>query len=109
MDNIIISEESVKKVLNNLLSEDTSKVNRQEYNRVQYKIEELENSLSETLKEFRKLEDSIPNGLKTISNGRINNISKNLIDTQKIIYQLKSKIREHKKNTFSQQVDEKKK
>jgi septal ring factor EnvC (AmiA/AmiB activator) len=109
MGNIIISEETVKKLLNNLLSEDTSKVNRQEYNRVQYKIEELQNSLSETIKEFRKLEDSIPEGLKTLSNGRVSTISTNLSNTHKILSQLKEKIKQHKKNSFSQQVDEKKK
>jgi hypothetical protein len=109
MEGRLISEETVKKVLNNLLNEEISKVNRQEYNRVQYKIEELQNSLSETIKEFRKLEDSIPEGLKTLSNGRVSNISTNLSNTQKILLQLKEKIRQHKKNSFSQQVDEKKK
>ncbi len=109
MEGRLISEETVKKVLNDLLNEETSKVNRQEYNRVQYKIEELQNSLSETIKEFRKLEDSIPEGLKTLSNGRVSTISTNLSNTQKILSQLKEKIRQHKKNSFSQQVDEKKK
>jgi hypothetical protein len=109
MEGRLISEETVKKVLNDLLNEETSKVNRQEYNRVQYKIEELQNSLSETIKEFRKLEDSIPEGLKTLSNGRVSTISTNLSNTQKILSQLKEKIRQHKKNSLSQQVDEKKK
>jgi uncharacterized membrane protein YheB (UPF0754 family) len=109
MEGRLISEETVKKVLNNLLNEEISKVNRQEYNRVQYKIEELQNSLSETIKEFRKLEDTIPEGLKTLSNGRVSTISTNLSNTQKILSQLKEKIRQHKKNSFSQQVDEKKK
>lgn len=109
MEGRLISEETVKKVLNNLLNEEISKVNRQEYNRVQYKIEELQNSLSETIKEFRKLEDSIPEGLKTLSNGRVSTISTNLSNTQKILSQLKEKIRQHKKNSFTQQVDEKKK
>lgn len=109
MKDRLISEDAVKKVLNNLLNEEISKVNRQEYNRVQYKIEELQNSLSETIKEFRKLEDSVPEGLKTLSNGRISTISTNLSNTQKILSQLKEKIRQHKKNSFTQQVDEKKK
>jgi glutaredoxin-related protein len=109
MEGRLISEETVKKVLNDLLNEEISKVNRQEYNRVQYKIEELQNSLSETIKEFRKLEDSIPEGLKTLSNGRVSTISTNLSNTQKILLQLKEKIRQHKKNSFSQLVDEKKK
>jgi flagellar biosynthesis chaperone FliJ len=72
-------------------------------------MEELQNSLNETLKEFRKLEDSIPGGLKTISNGRISGISQNLTNAQKLIVQLKDKIKQHKKSTYTQQVDEKKK
>jgi hypothetical protein len=61
------------------------------------------------MKEFRKLEDSIPNGLKTISNGRVSSISTNLSNAQKLITQLKDKIKQYKKSSFTQQVDEKKK
>ena len=110
MDNkSLISEEIVKNIVNGLINEETSKVKRDDFNRVQYKIEELQNSLSETIKEFRKLEESIPGGLKTISNGRVSGISSNLSNAQKLITQLKDKIRLHKKLTYSQQVDEKKK
>jgi hypothetical protein len=105
----LISEEIVKNIVYGLINEETSKVKREDFNRVQYKIEELQNSLSETMKEFRKLEDSIPGGLKTLSNGRISGIASNLSDAQKLIIQLKDKIRQHKKSTYSQQVDEKKK
>jgi flagellar biosynthesis chaperone FliJ len=76
---------------------------------VQFKIEELQNSLGETMKEFRKLEDSIPNGLKTISNGRVSGISSSLSNAQKLITQLKDKVKQYKKSSFTQQVDEKKK
>jgi flagellar biosynthesis chaperone FliJ len=109
MENKIISENIVKSVLDRILNEETSKVRREDFNRVQFKIEELQNSLNETIKEFRKLEDSIPGGLKTVANGRISGISSNLMNTQKLIVQLKEKIKQHKRNTFSQQVDEKKK
>ncbi len=109
MENKIISENVVKSVLDRILNEETSKVRREDFNRVQFKIEELQNSLNETIKEFRKLEDSIPGGLKTVANGRISGISSNLMNTQKLIVQLKEKIKQHKRNTFSQQVDEKKK
>ncbi len=109
MENKIISENVVKSVLNRILNEETSKVRRDDFNRVQFKIEELQNSLNETIKEFRKLEDSIPSGLKTVANGRISGISGNLVNAQKLIQQLKEKIKQHKRNTFSQQVDEKKK
>jgi hypothetical protein len=109
MENKIISENKVKEVILQILNEDTSKVRREEYAKVQFKMEELQNSLNETLKEFRKLEDSIPGGLKTISNGRISGISQNLTNAQKLIVQLKDKIKQHKKSTYTQQVDEKKK
>jgi DNA-binding MltR family transcriptional regulator len=109
MENKIISENSVKRVILQILNEDTSKVKREEYAKVQFKVEELQNSLNETLKEFRKLEDSIPGGLKTISNGRIMGISQNLVNAQKLLVQLKDKVRQHKKSTYTQQVDEKKK
>jgi hypothetical protein len=58
---------------------------------------------------LRKLQESIPSQLKTLTNGRISSISNSLTDAQKVTSQLKDKIRQHKRNMFSQQVDEKKK
>jgi flagellar biosynthesis chaperone FliJ len=104
-----ITEEIVKNKVFEVLSEQTSKVKREDYNRVQFKIDELQNSLNETYKELRKLEDSIPNNLKTLTNSRISGISMSLSNAQKLIVQLKDKIRQHKRNLFSQQVVEKKK
>ena len=109
MEKNLISEIRVNEVLQQILSEETSKVKRDDFARVQFKIEELQNSLGETMKEFRKLEDSIPNGLKTISNGRVSGISNNLSNAQKLITQLKDKVKQYKKSSFTQQVDEKKK
>jgi predicted nucleic acid-binding Zn-ribbon protein len=86
-----------------------SKVKREEFARVQFKIDELQNSLNETVKELRKLQDSIPGGLKTISNGRLSGISQNLSSAQKLILQLKDKIKQHKKSLYAQQIEEKKK
>jgi phage-related protein len=109
MEKNIISENDVKRVLDQILNEEISKVKREDYNRTQYKIEELENSLSETIKEFRKLQETIPEGLKSVANGRINGISSNLTSAQDLISQLKNKIKKHKKSIYTQQVDEKKK
>jgi len=109
MEKNIISENDVKRVLDQILNEEVSKVKREDYNRTQYKIEELENSLSETIKEFRKLQETIPEGLKSVANGRINGISSNLTSAQDLISQLKNKIKKHKKSIYTQQVDEKKK
>lgn len=105
----MITENQVKDILDKILLEETSKVRRDDYNRVQYRIEELQNSLNETLKEFRKVNDTLPDGLKTVSNGRMSGISSSLNNAQKLIGQLKEKIKQHKRSTFSQQVEEKKK
>jgi len=104
-----IIEEQVKNTLDKILFEQTSKVSRNEFSRVQFKIEELQSSLNETVKELRKLEDSIPSGLNGTTNSKIKTISSYLINSQKLLIQLKEKVRSQKRNSFSQQVDEKKK
>jgi hypothetical protein len=109
MEKKIISENVIKNFLNQILNEEISKVKRDDFNRIQFKIEELQNSLNDTLREFRKLQDSVPGGLKTLTNGRINGISNNLSNAQKLLVQLKEKLRHHKKSLYSQQVEEKKK
>jgi ElaB/YqjD/DUF883 family membrane-anchored ribosome-binding protein len=105
----MITENQIKDILDKILLEETSKVRRDDYNRVQYRIEELQNSLNETMKEFRKLNDTLPNGLKTVSNGRVSSISSSLANAQKLISQLKDKIKQHKRSSFSQHTEEKKK
>lgn len=109
MENKIISENIVKSVLDQLLNEEVSKVKREEFSRVQFKMDELQSSLNETIKEFRKLQDSIPGGLKTVTNGRINGIGSGLINAQKLLSQLKDKVKSHKRSVFTQQVEGKKK
>ena len=109
MNNNMISEEIVKEMIEKVLSEETQKVKREEYNRIQFKMDELANSLNETIKELRKLEDAIPGGLKGIMTGKINTVSSNLLGSQKILSQLKDKIRTYKRASFTQQVEEKKK
>jgi hypothetical protein len=109
MENNILIENKVKELLEKVLLEESSKVSRQDFSRVQFKIEELQNSLNETLKELRKLQDSTPEGLKTLTNGRISGISNNLTSAQKLIGQLKDKIRQHKRSLYTvQTIDEKK-
>lgn len=108
MDNKLLNEENVKKALYKVLTEETSKVKRDEFSRVQYKIEEFQNSLNEAIKEFRQLEDAIPVGLKTVCNGRTSKINENLNSVQTLISQLKHKIKEHKKIVYSQNNEQKK-
>lgn len=108
-NNNIITENLVKEMVDKVLLEQMSKVSRQDFNRVQFKIEELQNSLGETVKELRKLEDSVPSNLKTVTNGRISGISSSLSNAQKLLVQLKEKIKQHKRNLYVQQTEEKKK
>ena len=82
---------------------------REEYSKTQYKIEEFQNSLNETMREFRKLQESLPEGLKTVANGRISGISDSLSKAHGLTKQLKEKIRIHKRKTHSSQVEENKK
>jgi hypothetical protein len=107
MVNKKIEENTVLKILNDILLEETSKVSRTDYNRVQFKMDELESQILETIKEFRKLEDTIPDGLKTISNGRIKSIYTSLVDSHNTLKTLKTKVKNHKKMTYQQSVDEK--
>jgi alpha-N-acetylglucosamine transferase len=109
MEKIVITENIIKNKIFDVLDEETSKVKREDYAKTQYKIEELQNSLNETMREFRKLEESLPNGLKTVANGRVTGISSSLSNAQKLISQLKDKIRQHKRASYVQQVEEKKK
>jgi alpha-N-acetylglucosamine transferase len=109
MEKIVITENIIKNKIFDVLNEETSKVKREDYAKTQYKIEELQNSLNETMREFRKLEESLPNGLKTVANGRVTGISSSLSNAQKLISQLKDKIRQHKRASYVQQVEEKKK
>lgn len=109
MEKKIILENEVKKAIFQVLSEETSKVRREDFNRVQFKIEELQNSLNETMKELRKLEDCVPGGLKTLCSNRISGISSNLSQSHKLLSQLKEKVRQHKKSLYTQPIEEKKK
>jgi len=109
MEKNIISENLVKEAVDKVLFEQMSKVSRQDFSRVQFKIEELQNSLGETIKELRKLEDSVPSGLKSTSNARISGITVSLSNAQKLLTQLKDKVRQYKKSIYSQSLDEKKK
>ena len=109
MEKQIITENQVKDVLDKVLMEQTSKVSRNEFSRVQFKIEELQNSLNETVKELRKLEDSIPGGLQTLTKSRVSIISSNLINSQKVLSILKDKVRQYKRSLYAQSIEEKKK
>lgn len=109
MDKKIISEDSVKVILNNILNEEASKVRRDEYAKVQFKIEELSNSLNDTLREFRKLQDSVPGGLKGVMSNKLNMMLGDLNNSQKLLAQLKDKVKIHKRAAFAQQIAEKKK
>ena len=96
MKNVFLTESQIKKVVDSILNESTSKVSRYEFGRVQFKIDELQNSLNETVKELRKLQDSIPNGLQNITKSKISTISSNLTESQKLLMVVKEKIKNSK-------------
>lgn len=109
MEKNIITESVIKTILDGILNEEASKVKREEYNKIQFKIDELQNSLNDTIRELRKLQDSIPGGLKGVMSGKVNNLANNLYGSQKVISQLKEKVKIHKRSSFNQQIEEKKK
>ena len=104
----MINENDIRKAFLNVISEETSKVKREEFSKVQYKIEEFQNSMNETMREFRKLEECIPDGLKKVSSDRLSKISSNLQSSQVLINQMKNKIKDYKKNIYNQQIEQKK-
>ena len=101
MENNFISEEQVKIALEKILNEEKSKVSRMEYGRVLFKIEELENSLRETSNELRKLQSLIPRGLKNTTDKKLSVISNYMVACQNTIYQLKDKVRQHKRSSLN--------
>ena len=109
MENEIISENKIIEVLTTILNEEMGKVKREDFARVQFKLDELQNSINEAVRELRKLQDNIPGGLKTLTNGRVAGISNSLSSAQKLTVQLKEKIKQHKRALYAQQVEEKKK
>jgi peptidoglycan hydrolase CwlO-like protein len=105
----LILEDQIKQILGQVIAEETSKVSRYEFGRVQFKIDELENSLNETIKEFRKLQDSIPSGLKGVTNSRLSQLSSNLTTSKKVVTELKEKVKKYKRSVYTQQTEETKK
>ena len=106
---MIITEEKVKEILETVLNEEVNKVTRQDFSRTQFKIEELENSLVETMKEYRKLQESMPAGLRNVTNKRMQSLNSYLKVSQQYISLLKDSVRTFKKKVYAQQVEEKKK
>lgn len=104
MENSFITEEQVKIAMDKVLNEEKSRVSRMEYGRVLFKIEELENSLRETSNELRKLQSLIPRGLKNTADKKISVISNYMTACQNTIFQLKDKVRQHKRASLNNNV-----
>jgi len=101
MKKIIITEEQIQKILDDLLTEQTKRVSRQDFSRAQFKIEELQNSFNETLKDFRKLYTSLPNGLDSVAKPALVSIARNLEMTRRNINKLKDEVIVYKKTTYT--------
>jgi len=109
MKKVILTESQVKEVVNNILKESISKVSRYDYSKIQFKLDDLNGAIQEAQKELRKLENSVPGGLKNVTNKKISEITTNLTNVKTLISTLKSKIYQVKKQNYSQPVEEKKK
>jgi predicted nucleic acid-binding Zn-ribbon protein len=109
MKKVYLTESQIKQFVNNVLNESINKVSRHDYSKVQFKLDDLNGSIQEAQKELRKLEDSIPSGLKNVTNKKINEIATNLSNIKTLITSLKSKIYQIKKQNYSQPLEEKKK
>jgi predicted nucleic acid-binding Zn-ribbon protein len=109
MKKVYLTESQIKQFVNNVLNESINKVSRHDYSKVQFKLDDLNGSIQEAQKELRKLEDSIPGGLKNVTNKKINEITTNLSNVKTLITSLKSKIYQIKKQNYSQPLEEKKK
>ena len=104
MEKVIITEEQAKKVLDNLLSEQMKKISRQDFSRTQFKIEELQNSLNETLKDYRKLHASLPIGLQGVTKSKLISIGTHLSNSQSEINKLKEVVTNYKRKTYARQA-----
>ena len=104
MEKIIVSEDQVKKMLDNLLSEQTKKISRQDFSRTQFKIEELQNSLNETLKDYRKLHASLPTGLQSATKSKLISIGTHLGSAKEEINKLKEGVTNYKRKMYARQA-----
>ena len=95
MEKEIITEEQVKEILNKILSEE--KVGRDQYIRMKFKLDDLSQSLNDSLRELRQAQDSVPTKFKSSIGSKLNSIGSVLETSQKTITQLKEKIRQLKK------------
>ena len=109
MKKILLTEGQIKEIVNNVVNESNNKISRHEFSKVQFKLDDLNGAIQDAQKELRKLDDSVPNGLKNITNKKINEINTNLSNVKTLITSLKSKIYQIKKQNYTQPLEEKKK
>jgi hypothetical protein len=101
MEKVVITEDKVKEVLESVLLENMKRVPRQDFNRAQFRIEELQNSLDEALKDFIKLQNSIPEGLRGSVNHKLLSIGTSLTNAQMEVVRLKNGVKGYKKKMYS--------
>jgi len=104
MKKILVTEDQVKQMADTLLSEEVKKVSRQDFSRTQFKIEELQNSLNETLKDYRKLHASLPTGLQTVTKSKLISIGTHLGGAQEEINKLKEGVKNCKRKMHARQT-----
>lgn len=108
-----ITEEKIREVLSHIIEEEVSKIKREDFARLLYKLDDFERSLVELMREFHKIDNSTPTSLKFICRDKTSLINNNLLMTHKQVIQLKEKIKLKRKrqanNDSIQQITEKKK
>lgn len=113
MDKKQISEDAIRKVLTQVLNEEISKVKREEYTRLLFKLDDIEKSLSDLIRELHKVDDTTATGLKVICKDKFSLINSNLLNTHRLLLQLKDRVRQKRKSQsnfdFNRQLEERKK
>lgn len=90
-------EKLAKEILNEMVIEESKKIKREDFNRILFKIEEIEKSVFEIEKDIEKMENIIPFILKSTTAPKINLMKNNLLGFQRGLFDLKIKINKLKK------------
>ena len=96
-----INEEMIQSMILTVINEEAMKVSRADYNKVQFRLDELMSTLSEMEKELRKLSDQMPTALMVVTKKKINSINDCLVKSKDEIGYIRNKVIEHKRRAFT--------
>ena len=104
MDKNLITSDQVKMAFDNVVTEELSKIPRHEFNRTQFRIEEVQESLGDLIKNFMKLQNTLPTPLKYSIGKKIDTISSNISLIEKEITAVKTKVKDYKKKLYTNPI-----